>query len=197
MSDARQLPFLLRLFDDPSPVVQEAVRQRLRAMAAELPALLDALDPPVDPELRRSVLAILPDPPSRRTQRAPKRRKALHQGAAPLVEVEEGADVQSTRFLSGQVVRHRRYGYRGLVVHCDLQCRASEEWYRSNPSQPDRNQPWYHVLVDGSDQITYVAESNLHSESGEDEVRHPLVTQYFHRRDGRYQRNDRPWPREG
>ncbi len=48
----------------------------------------------------------------------------------------------------GQIVRHRRYGYRGVVVDSDLTCKADEAWYQSNQTQPDRNQPWYHVLND-------------------------------------------------
>ena len=54
------------------------------------------------------------------------------------------------RFQPGHLVRHRRYGYRGVVVALDLECGAGDDWYRSNRTQPDRDQPWYHVLVHGS-----------------------------------------------
>ena len=53
-------------------------------------------------------------------------------------------------FESGQLVRHRRYGYRGVVVDRDEFCQADDEWYSKNQTQPNRDQPWYHVLVDGS-----------------------------------------------
>lgn len=99
------------------------------------------------------------------------------------------------RFEVGQLVRHRRYGYRGVIVARDEVCRADESWYRSNATQPDRNQAWYSVLVDGSEQITYAAESSLLPDASGDPVSHPLVDEFFTRDGaGSYRRNDRPWP---
>lgn len=98
----------------------------------------------------------------------------------------------------GQLVRHRRYGYRGVIVDLDLTCQASEEWYRSNRTQPDRNQPWYHVLVDGSPHITYAAQTSLLPDDSGKQVRHHLLPYFFSGfENGRYLRNDRPWPRGG
>jgi len=95
----------------------------------------------------------------------------------------------------GQRVRHRRYGYRGLVVAADTSCRAPEEWYLSNRTRPDRNQPWYHVLVDGSANTTYAAQENLAADAGEEPVDNPLVPRFFTEVGrGRYARNDVPWP---
>lgn len=94
----------------------------------------------------------------------------------------------------GQVVRHRLYGYRGVVVDVDRSCQADDAWYLSNLTQPDRNQPWYHVLVDGSPVTTYPAQSNLEADTSEPEIRHPLLSVYFKGLDaGRYLRNDVPW----
>ncbi|MFQ5845905.1 MAG: heat shock protein HspQ, partial [Planctomycetota bacterium] len=64
------------------------------------------------------------------------------------------------RFEPGELVRHRRYGYRGVVAGLDPECRAGDEWYQGNLTQPDRRQPWYHVLVHGAQHTTYVAEEN-------------------------------------
>ncbi len=36
------------------------------------------------------------------------------------------------KFQSGQLVAHRRYGYRGVVVEYDLTCQADDSWYYSN-----------------------------------------------------------------
>jgi len=97
-------------------------------------------------------------------------------------------------FAPGQVVQHRRYGYRGVIVDFDMRCRADENWYGRNLTQPDRNQPWYHVLVDGSTLITYAAQSSLEIDSTDQPIRHPLVDYFFHGfKPGRYQRNDQPW----
>ena len=95
----------------------------------------------------------------------------------------------------GQIVRHRRYGYRGLIVDFDMRCRATDSWYLANQTQPDRNQPWYHVLVDGSDRVTYAAEQNLSADRLHQPVDHPLIDHLFEPFDrGRYRRNDRHWP---
>ncbi len=95
----------------------------------------------------------------------------------------------------GSLVRHRLYGYRGVIVDRDPACRADEEWYRSNATQPDRRQPWYSVLVDGTNDITYAAQSNLELDATARPVVHPLVGQFFSRfENGVYIRNERPWP---
>jgi hemimethylated DNA binding protein len=99
-------------------------------------------------------------------------------------------------FAVGRLVRHRRYGYRGVVVAWDPECRASDSWYEANRTQPERHQPWYSVLVDGSDQVTYAAQSNLVADGSEAPVTHPLLSEFFAGfEDGVYLRNDRPWPR--
>lgn len=97
----------------------------------------------------------------------------------------------------GQLVRHRRYGYRGVVVAVDASCRASEEWYQRNQTQPSRFQPWYHVLVDGSDVTTYAAQTSLKDDPSGQPVEHPLVDNFFSDFTGEgYVRNDLPWPVE-
>jgi len=98
------------------------------------------------------------------------------------------------RFVPGDLVRHRKYGYRGLVVALDLTCLASEDWYRSNRSQPTREQPWYHVLVHGAEHTTYAAEENLTEEWEAEPIRNPLVERFFSAFTGDgYLRNDVPW----
>ena len=99
------------------------------------------------------------------------------------------------RFLPGQLVRHRRYGYRGVVVSLDFTCRADDTWYQSNQTQPDRNQTWYHVLVDGSKTITYAAETSLDLDVSGQPVNHPFISTFFSKFTGTaYLRNDQPWP---
>ena len=110
------------------------------------------------------------------------RRKERPGGGAP------------NRFVPGELVRHRRYGYRGVVVAFDLECQADEGWYRANRTQPKRDQPWYHVLVDGAAHTTYAAEENLRADDSPLAIRHPLLELYFSDfEDGFYRRNDRPW----
>ena len=102
------------------------------------------------------------------------------------------------RFAPGELVRHRRYHYRGVVVSVDGQCQASEGWYQANQTQPDRDQPWYHVLVHGSEMATYPAESSLEADDTDEPVVHPLVEAFFSSFvEGRHVRNDTPWPQTG
>lgn len=98
-------------------------------------------------------------------------------------------------FSVGQIVQHRRYHYRGVIVAFDEQCQADMDWYKSNQSQPDRAQPWYHVLVDRATHHTYVAESNLIVAPDQSEIGHPYLEAFFKEFvGGLYVRNDRAWP---
>ena len=98
-------------------------------------------------------------------------------------------------FEPGQLVRHRRYDYRGVVVARDESCQADDEWYFKNRTQPDRDQPWYHVLVDGAVACTYAASENLVADSSELPIEHPLLPHFFSGfKNGIYVRNDEPWP---
>ena len=101
----------------------------------------------------------------------------------------------SPHFHTGTLVRHRRYGYRGVIVALDATCRASDQWYYSNQTQPSRGQPWYHVLVHESSQVTYAAQENIESDTSEEPVRHPLIHEFFDAFQGdHYERNSKPWP---
>lgn len=98
------------------------------------------------------------------------------------------------KFKKGELVTHKRYHYRGVVVEYDLHCCADEEWYQSNQTQPNRNQPWYHVLVHNSSVNTYAAESNLMKDDSLEPIIHPLIEFFFTSfLNGEYRRNDQPW----
>lgn len=105
------------------------------------------------------------------------------------------SDPQRPVFEPGQLVQHRRYGYRGVIVDRDDACQADDEWYAKNQTQPDRDQPWYHVLVDQSATCTYAASENLLEDVSGLPISHPLLAQFFSAfQGGRYVRNDEPWP---
>ena len=81
------------------------------------------------------------------------------------------------------------------IVDVDHDCTATDSWYYANQTQPSRNQPWYHVLVDGSDQVTYVAENNLFQDTSKANVTHPLLSYFFTKTEqGLYVRNENIWP---
>ena len=108
---------------------------------------------------------------------------------------DELSGYKKQSFIPGDIVRHVRYHYRGVIVASDFMCMADENWYQSNKTQPDKNQPWYHVLVHESGSITYPAESSLELDESGEQVVHPLLDQFFTCfEEGRYQRNEVPWP---
>ncbi|HKK18468.1 MAG TPA: heat shock protein HspQ [Opitutales bacterium] len=104
----------------------------------------------------------------------------------------EGNARAALRFEPGDLVHHRLYGYRGVVVSHDLYCKAGETWYQSNKTQPAKEQPWYHVLVHDSGGLsTYVAQSNLEPDESGIPISHPRIGSYFAAfKDGRYLVND-------
>jgi len=92
------------------------------------------------------------------------------------------------KYRIGQLVAHTKYGYRGVVAGFDTGCEADEDWYLHNRTQPDRAQPWYHVLVHGASYSTYVAEVNLAPYEGGEQVLHPRTNEVFASfSNGRYQ----------
>lgn len=165
------LPHILELLDDPSETVQRSIVYALKAYGPNIDKALDNLDPQPTPHQRSQIRSLLG---------------------------ELNAPSDRPRFEIGQVVQHKRYGYRGVVVDIDEICQADESWYQDNPTQPDRDQPWYHVLADGSDRIYYPAESSLDADTELSPIENPYVAHFFTDfANGRHLRNDRPWPGHG
>ena len=84
------------------------------------------------------------------------------------------------RFHVGQIVAHRRAGYRGVVFDVDPTFSLDDDWYEEMAvTRPPKDRPWYSVLVDGADHTTYVAERNLERTDDDTAIRHPLVEDLF------------------
>jgi heat shock protein HspQ len=99
-----------------------------------------------------------------------------------------GATNTTAQFEIGQIVHHRLFDYRGVVLDADPDFQGSEEWYgQMARSRPPKDQPWYHVLVDQSDSYTYVAERNLEPASDVGPIQHQLLDKGLMRyENGRY-----------
>ena len=109
---------------------------------------------------------------------------------------EQSTDRNSQSFKTGDIVNHKTYKYRGVIVHQHLTFKGEDKWYLSNQSQPSKHQPWYFVLVDGNQQVTYVAESNLTLDQCEKHVDHAMINLFFSEYDNelkKYIRNEVPW----
>jgi heat shock protein HspQ len=83
----------------------------------------------------------------------------------------------------GQVLRHRKHPFRGVVFDVDAMFSNSEEWYDAIPedSRPDRDQPYYHLLAenDQSYYVAYVSEQNLVADYSGEPVDHPDLSDLF------------------
>ena len=101
--------------------------------------------------------------------------------------------ITRTRFSVGEVIHHRLFDYRGVIVDVDRSFQGSDEWYEQMArSRPPKDKPWYHVLVHDATHTTYVAERNLEPDTSGEPVAHPLLAHFF--ADfvaGRYVRNER------
>lgn len=97
-------------------------------------------------------------------------------------------EVTSAAFSVGEIVHHRLFDYRGVVVDVDAEFSLSDEWYEQvAKSRPPKDEPWYHVLVHGATHATYVAERNLQTDESGAPILHPLLNDYFTGlEDGRY-----------
>lgn len=96
--------------------------------------------------------------------------------------------MQAAKWYIGQLIRHRMFDYRGVVYDVDPEFMLSDEWYEQvAKSRPPKDEPWYRVLVDGSDHETYVAQRNLEADEDRSPISHPLTDQLFSGfEDGRY-----------
>ena len=96
--------------------------------------------------------------------------------------------ISSAHFSIGEVIRHNKFGYRGVIVDIDAQFSLSEQWYEQVArSRPPKDRPWYHVLVHGNNGTTYVAERHLQTDDSVEQIEHPLLGQWFGSFiDGRY-----------
>ena len=101
--------------------------------------------------------------------------------------------VLKAKFSPGQIIHHRRFDYRGVIVDVDPVFQGSDQWYEQMArSHPPKDEPWYHVLVHDNPIETYVAERNLEADRSGKAVNHPYVQQFFSALlDGKYI-GDRP-----
>jgi len=101
--------------------------------------------------------------------------------------------ISEARFSVGQLIHHRLFDYRGVIVDVDQNFQGTDEWYETVArSRPPRDKPWYHVLVDGSDQSTYVAERHLEADELRQPIVHPMLARFFSGFDkDRYRRLER------
>ena len=97
----------------------------------------------------------------------------------------------TAKFGLGQVVRHRKHPFRGVIFDIDPQFANTDEADAANPEEarPAKNQPFYHLLAENDQTyyVAYVSEQNLVPDDSGEPVDHPDLPDLFGEfRDGRY-----------
>ncbi|MFO6424460.1 heat shock protein HspQ [Motilimonas sp. KMU-193] len=84
------------------------------------------------------------------------------------------------KFNMGQLVKHQIHGYRGVIYGVDATFNIAEQQYQHLlSSETDMMQPWYLVMVDDSNKLAYIAESNLIVSDDHEHIRHPMLDYVF------------------
>ena len=99
---------------------------------------------------------------------------------------------RNAKFGIGQIVKHRRFPFRGVIYDVDPIFANTEEWWLSIPVEmrPRKDQPFYHLFAENAETeyVAYVSEQNLLPDHSGEPVRHPQVDEIFVRNaDGDYQ----------
>lgn len=83
----------------------------------------------------------------------------------------------------GQVVRHKKYPFRGVIFDVDPTFDNTDEWYEAIPegSRPIKEQPFYHLLAENEQSfyVAYVSEQNLMVDASGEPVGHPDIPDLF------------------
>ena len=86
-------------------------------------------------------------------------------------------------FNIGDIVKHRVYPFRGVIVDVDPEFSNTEEWYQSIPAEirPSRNQPYYHLMAENTETFytAYVSQQNLVDDGENGPLEHPDLDEIF------------------
>lgn len=114
-------------------------------------------------------------------------------GGKSVKKIQGNLRMQTThaKYHIGQVLRHRKHPFRGVVFDVDAMFSNTEEWYDNIPedSRPSRDQPFYHLLAENGQSyyVAYVSEQNLVPDETGEPVDHPDLGDLFGDfEDGRY-----------
>ena len=91
--------------------------------------------------------------------------------------------IVSPKFNIGDIVKHKLYPFRGVIVDIDPIFSNTDEWYEAIPTElrPLKNQPFYHLLAENSETFysAYVSQQNLLSDSESGPINHPEISDLF------------------
>ena len=86
-------------------------------------------------------------------------------------------------FNIGDIVKHRIYPFRGVIVDVDPEFSNTEEWYQSIPAEirPSREQPYYHLMAENTETFytAYLSQQNLVGDGENGPLEHPDLEEIF------------------
>jgi heat shock protein HspQ len=95
--------------------------------------------------------------------------------------------MEQVKYSIGQIIKHSKQNYRGIIVDVDF---SFQPQGIHSPLMIKKNiaseQPWYRILVDNSNHITYVKETLLDVDGSDYPICHPDLTMYLQELDGQY-----------
>ena len=99
--------------------------------------------------------------------------------------------IKDPLFNIGDIVKHRIYPFRGVIVDVDPEFSNTEEWYQSIPAEtrPSRKQPYYHLMAENAETFytAYVSQQNLVGDRENGPLEHPDLEEIFNGLDkGKY-----------
>lgn len=107
----------------------------------------------------------------------------MSQSPHPRDVARHASPVAHARFAIGDVVKHRLFGFRGVIFDVDPVFANSEEWYNAIPEElrPGKEQPFYHLLAENGEgsYIAYVSQENLQPDASDEPVDHPAIGNLF------------------
>ncbi len=95
--------------------------------------------------------------------------------------------MEQVKYAIGQIVKHSKQSYRGVIIDVDYSFQPQGV---NSPIMIKKNiateHPWYRVLVDNSNHITYVKETLLEIDSDRYPICHPELEIYLKESNGQY-----------
>lgn len=101
---------------------------------------------------------------------------------------------KTAKFNIGEVVLHKKQGYRAIIVDIDPFFQATTRHHLKAHQKKFKHIPWYRLLVDNTSLVTYVEESLLQAVPGKPLafINHPSLGRYLKKNNGRYMKNTKP-----
>ena len=97
--------------------------------------------------------------------------------------------MKNSRFNIGQVVKHKTHGYAAVIIDIDSLFQPSG---LMNPHTAQKEfskpGPWYRLLVNDTELVTYADESDLELTASDLLIAHPKLQEYLELDQGEYHR---------